>query len=204
MKIILDFDNTLFHEEPFARNMRERFQEYGISDDIYDKSVLEARDGEVWLQFRLMKLLAERSSVPFSHLKQALDAAISRAKEFLYPDVIAFLQTVQADHQVSILTFGDDKFQRMKVAGAGISWYLQNVVVTQDIQKVADAEALALGEAALFIDDNPRALEAVKNRALHITTVRMRRGHGKYTNAPSGRGVDYEIQNLNELQHLLL
>ncbi|TSC78325.1 MAG: hypothetical protein G01um101429_851 [Parcubacteria group bacterium Gr01-1014_29] len=48
MNIIFDFDNTLFHEKLFAKNIRESFKEYGISDDIYDKSALEARDGEIW------------------------------------------------------------------------------------------------------------------------------------------------------------
>ncbi|TSC78324.1 MAG: hypothetical protein G01um101429_850 [Parcubacteria group bacterium Gr01-1014_29] len=150
-----------------------------------------------------MELVAKRSNVPFLHLEQALNAIISGAKEFLYHDVIAFLQTAQGDHLLSILTFGDDRFQRMKVAGTGISWYFQNIVVTQDIQKAVDAEVLACGASALFVDDNPRALEAVKTRLPHITTVRMRRGHGRYTDEPSGGGVDHEITDLNELMKLL-
>ena|SRR3989344_1130036 len=204
MKLIFDFDNTLFYEDPFAVQIRTGFAVCGVPEDIYQATRKEAFEGEVWRQFRHMERMAAQSCIPIEHLEHALDRIIRRAHIFLYPDVAPFLQQTYNTHPMSLLTFGDSKFQCMKIEGAGISGFFQDIIVTENIRKDTDAHMLSKGEPALFVEDNPHALEAVKAHAPHIITVRMRRGHGKYADKPSGNGVDYEITSLNELHTFLI
>ncbi|OGZ44185.1 MAG: hypothetical protein A3J55_04245 [Candidatus Ryanbacteria bacterium RIFCSPHIGHO2_02_FULL_45_17b] len=203
MKIIFDFDNTLFHEEPFVEGMRQDFGACGVPGDVFTEAAVQAYEGEVWRQFQHMNIVADRCGLSINKLNNALEAIIASAHIFLYHDVYPFLQSVHLDHSLSILSFGDDKFQRMKIEGAGISRFFQYIIVTQNIRKDTDANLLSNGEPALFVEDNPHALEAVKIHVPHITTVRMRRGHGKYADTSSGRGIDYEITNLNQLYTFL-
>lgn len=203
MNIIFDFDNTLFHEKPFVESIRRDFGACGIPGDIFTEAAAEAYEGEVWRQFQHMNILAEWCDISIDDLTRALDAILSRAHTFLYPDVHAFLQQTHKTYSLSILSFGDEKFQRMKIDGAGIAGFFRDIIITQNIRKDIDANLLSNGEPALFVEDNPRALEAVKAHAPHITTVRMRRGHGKYADKPSGNGIDYEIKELSELIKLI-
>lgn len=204
MNIVFDFDNTLFHEEPFVAKIRADFGVCGVSQDVYNATAKEAYEGDVWRQFKHMEMVAKRCGIPMGKLEHALDTIISRAYIFLYPDVPAFLESTHVKHTLSLLTFGDDTFQRMKVGGAGIVRFFQDIIVTQNIQKDTDVHLLSKGAPALFVEDNPRALEAVKAYASHITTVRMRRGHGKYADKPSEKGIDFEITSLNQLHTFLI
>lgn len=201
--IIFDFDNTLFYEDPFAAKIRADFGACGIPQDVYNATKAGAYEGEIWRQFRHMDLMAAHSRVPLRYLQDALDSIVNAAHTFLYPDVMPFLQQMHETHPMAILTFGDEKFQRMKIDGAGISGFFQDIIVTRNAWKDMDANMLSKGEPALFVEDNPRALEAVKARSPHITAVRMRRGHGKYADMPSGNAVNYEITGLHELIKLL-
>ena len=203
MKIIFDFDNTLFHEQPFVERIRAYFQMCGVLPELYDATRKEAYDREVWRQFRHMELLAARSGVLLAHLERKLEETIDEASAFLYPDVLGFLHQAHSEYPLNILTFGDAEFQRMKMEGAGVGTFMENVVVTEDIMKAKDAAVLAGGKPALFVDDNPAALEATKTHAPYITTVRMNRGDGKYASTASGSMIDYEIRNLEELYKLL-
>lgn len=203
MHIIFDFDNTLFNNELFLKEIRNAFNNQGVPDEVFDTTSLAARDGELWRQFQHMELLSQSCGVPYQKLLQSLENIIAGGNRFLYADTEVFLNALSGRHEFFIVTFGENEFQRMKIAGTGIERYFQDIIVTQDVFKDADADKILSGAPVLFVDDNPSALEAVKARAPHIITARMRRGHGKYANVSSGMGVDYEIQNLSELQKIL-
>lgn len=199
MIIIFDFDNTLFSEPLFVNRIRERFQACGVSTELYNTTKKEAYNGIMWQQFRHMELLAEKSHVSLERLHSAFREVIAEGSTFLYPEVFSFLEQICETHSLNILTYGEDRFQRMKIAGAGIEKFFQGVIVAKDVIKTEEAETIAGNGQALFVEDNPHALEAVKMNIPHILTVRMRRGDGRYVNDPSGKGVDYEIKELAEL-----
>ena len=81
---------------------------------------------------------------------------------FLYADVPMFLEQTYKTHSLTLLTYGEDRFQRMKIAGTRIEKFFQGVIVTKDITKVEEVGTIISDELALFVEDNPYALEAVK------------------------------------------
>ena len=50
----------------------------------------------------------------------------------------------------------------MKIAGIRIEKFFQGVIVAKDIMKVEEVGTIISDELALFVEDNPYALEAVK------------------------------------------
>ena len=203
MHIIFDFDNTLYSEPLFIQCLQKRYQAHGIDVDLYDSAKKEAYKGVLWQQFRHMELLAEKSQVSLEHIHSAFHGVVAEGASFLYADVPLFLEDVYNTHPLTLLTYGEDRFQRLKIAGTGIGKFFRDIMVTRDITKASEVRAAAEGKPTLFVEDNPKALEAAKREVPHVVTVRVRRGDGKYASEPSGMGVDYEIKDLSELIKLI-
>ena len=203
MQIIFDFDNTLYSEPLFVSRLRERYRAHGIDEHLYNEAKKDAYKGIMWQQFLHMELLAEKSPVPLADIHTAFHGVVAEGSSFLYPDVLVFLEQAHKTHPLTLLTYGEDRFQRLKIAGAGIEKFFQDIIITRDLTKADEVRVAALGESTLFVEDNPHALQAVKEQVPHVVTVRVCRGDGKYASEPSGMGVDYEIKDLSELIKLI-
>ena len=206
MKLIFDFDHTLFDTSRFLAALSENFAALGISESTFYKALTAAYNAErMFIPSRFLYALTENQNSSYKLFEKQLISFCGSLNKYVYLDAIPFLQTVQQSHHTPVLlTFGHEQFQRMKIEGAGLVPYFERVIVTDNIAKDEEVEKLSGGKQTIFVDDNPVALAAVKRYAPHIVTVRMRRSDGEHTNEPSGQGVDYEIQNLNELQEILI
>lgn len=205
MNIIFDFDHTLFDTSRFLTALSENFATRGISKSTFYKALTIAYDAKHMFQpSHFLYALAESKNSSYKLFEKQLISFCGSLNTYVYPDVISFLQTIQqSNHTFLLLTFGDEQFQRMKIEGAGLVPYFERVIVTDNVAKDEEVEKLSSGKQTMFIDDNPVALMAVKRHAPHIVTVRTRRSDGEYVNVSIKKGIDYEIQNLNELQKLI-
>lgn len=204
MKIIFDFDYTLFNTSRFLDALYEEFSKHTINKDSFYKGLAGAYDKKhIFRPSHFLRTLVKDSRKPYKLLAEEFNSFCCSAHAYVYPDVIPFLHMLQKSHALFLLTFGNERFQRMKIEGAGLVPYFTRIVITENIIKDKETHAISSAEPTIFVDDNPVALAAAKRYAPHITTVRIKRMKGEHIHKPSASEVDYEITSLNELVKLL-
>ena len=204
MKIIFDFDYTLLDTNKLREAIIEVFSRHGVSRDEFSKTLEESRvGGRDWKPTRQFEILKENSVYKVGVIKKEFETLLQSTDKFLYKDVAPFIEEMR-NHNFSLVTYGEDSFQRMKTDGCSLfKKHFDKIVITQNLYKDKEVAELSAAEPAIFVEDNPTALEATKKHAPHIKTVRINRGGGRYSQDPSGDGVDHEIKNLSEIKMII-
>ncbi len=147
MKIGLDFDRVLFNTDKFDDFYKENVEGlYHVEDPapvkhgVYDP-----------------EMHAELCDIPIERIWKVFKNDLSR---FLYDDV-SLIDDLKNDHEIVIVTRGNEKFQRKKVQASGIKDKVDNVVVVQDESKDSI-------DIDLLVDDRDYELERVNIPGLQI------------------------------------
>jgi len=205
MKIILDFDYTLFNTGKFREAVMDVFSKNGVDNELFSRTLEESREGgRDWKPHVQFDVLESLDISGIGLLRKDFDALLKNSCLFLYEDTIPFLEKIRKDHSLALLTYGEDYFQRAKIGGCDVAAkYFERVIITKNIYKDKETNELSGGSEAIFIDDNPAALSAVKIHAPHIVTVRINRGDGRYAHESSLEGIDYEVADLRGVEGLI-
>lgn len=205
MKIISDFDYTLFDTARLKRSIQAIFSKYGVDEELFARTLEASRgEGRDWKPERQFEILKAEEAANTEQIRKEMDALLKVTHKFLYKDTIPFLERGKISHSFALVTYGEDSFQNAKIDGLGdASRYFEKIIITGNIYKDKEVSDLAGGAPAIFLEDNPLALRAAKACAPHVVTVRMNRGEGRYAGEMSGEGVDYEVNALNELDDLV-
>ncbi len=205
MRIILDFDHTLFDTPRLKRVVEGMFVKHGVSRELFLSTIEESKgEGRDWKPERQFTILKSRGVPSVDSIRDDFAKVLHESHVFLYEDTLPFLEKVSRGNSLALLTYGEDSFQSVKLEGCTSAVkYFEKVVITQNIYKDKEANDLSGGAKSLFVDDNPTALSATKKYAPHIVTVRIKRGEGRYENEPSSGGIDYEVKELGEVEDLI-
>jgi len=206
MKIILDFDYTIFDTAKFRNAIQTMFSGHGVDAELFARSIEESRGtaGD-WKPDKQLEILESRGMSKISSMRDGFNSLTNNSQEYLYTDTMPFLKRMSKDHNFVVLSYGQDKFQGMKIRGCREAYkYFDNILVTHNLSKDKEASEIANKEPAIFIEDNPTALSASKKYAPSIITVRLNRGEGRHAIVPSGDGVDHEVESLGEVENLIM
>jgi FMN phosphatase YigB (HAD superfamily) len=205
MRIIFDFDHTLFDTPRLKRAVEGVFVKHGVSRELFCKTMEESKgEGRDWKPERQFEILEARGTGNVKNIQRDFEDILGHGEIFLYNDTLPFLERARQAHFLALLSYGEDSFQNAKINGCGhVREYFDRVVITQNLYKDKEAAELAGKGSALFVEDNPIALLKTKQYAPHIVTVRMKRGEGRYENEESHGGVDYEVKSLSEVESII-
>lgn len=212
MKIIFDFDHTLFSVRKFYQTFENEFKKIGVSKKLFKETFEESKRKERYYkpsrQFDL--IIKKNPKISLKKLKESFKKILSKANDFLYPDVEPLLKKIENKFDLFLLSYGDKNFQREKIEKSDIAKFFKKVFITSDINKastfkkiIASASKRGLKEKTIFIDDNPAALSAVKEKFPKVITIRMNRGEGRYKKEKSNQNIDFSVKNLKELEKIL-
>jgi len=205
MRIIFDFDHTLFDTPRLKAAIREIFARHDVGEEMFLRTHDESRGGgRDWKPDRQFEILKSLGGSTINLIQREFEKVMSESYMFLYEDTMPFLAKAEQDHVLNLVTYGESSFQKKKLAGCPkLAKYFAEIVITQNLYKDKEVSELARGKAAMFVEDNPAALSAVKQYAPHIVTVRINRGTGRYADEASGHGIDYEVKELSEIEDIL-
>ncbi|MFA5747061.1 MAG: HAD hydrolase-like protein [Candidatus Paceibacterota bacterium] len=205
MRLVLDFDHTLYSTKSLYEAIKAAFAGLGVSDELFQQTFQDSKGkGRDYKPARQMKLIEKQTGIKGSKMQKAFAGTLKVSPKFLYPDTIDFLKNHQKIDTLFMLSYGEEKFQKMKVASAKISKYFRKVKITRDIGKSKPFKALlSKKEKVLFLEDNPQALMDVKKVYPQVIAVRIRRGEGKYAETPDNEYIDFQIKNLQELEEII-
>ncbi len=207
MKIIFDFDHTLFSAKQFYFALKKAFLKLGVKEKLFqetfEKSKIKKRNYDPDKQIQL--IVKVKPEIKKSDLKRQYRKTLKRAPQFLYPDTVWFLKRWRKKAKFILLSYGEEKFQRDKIKTSKIEKYFQKrVKITRDIDKVKPFKKLfQKKEKLIFIEDNPTALSEAKKIFPNVITIRINRGEGKYSKEPNNPQIDFSIKNLKELDRIL-
>ena len=206
MKIIFDFDHTLFSAKQFYFALKKAFFKLGVKEKLFQETFEESkgvgRDYKPEKQFKLIH--KTRPEIKIGKLKKSFEKILKAAPKFLYNDVLGFLKKWSKEADFILLSYGEEKFQKLKIENSGIKKYFKRVIITRDIDKSKPFKKLfSENKKIIFVEDNPQALSKTKTSFSQIITVRINRGEGKYYQEPDNSQIDFSIKNLKELEKIL-
>lgn len=149
MKLILDFDDTIFNTKAFKSHIFEVLETQGVSgaDILYEK------DREQGVLFSLVNFLKKL------HNGDLYPSIMKDAKKYVNGGMLDILKSVSKDN-CYIVTYGDDMFQRDKIRESGIESMVNKVFVVNGSKKKI-VESLVnrfSSESVIFVDDKKKFL----------------------------------------------
>lgn len=136
MIIGVDFDRVLFDTVRFNKELKEATGLHHVDGDVYDE------DGN-YSPSKHAELCGVDPEKVYDFLEEGLE-------EYLYEDIDLLKDT---EHEVWIVTRGEEKFQRAKIENCGIEDFFDRVKVVENGSKDVGVDFL--------IDDRNEELERV-------------------------------------------
>ncbi len=207
MKIIFDFDHTLFSAKKLYLAWVKSFKEIGIKEELFQKVFNDSKGGgELFDKDKIFNsLIEDKPEISYELLEEKWVKSYNGSEEFLYADVLPFLERFKEEYDFYILSYGRDEIQRYKIKRVNIEHFFKEIYITRDIDKVSVLDKfLDEKEKVVFVDDNPEVLSKVKKKFPDVTTVRINRGEGKHKDWSDNPEVDFSIKSLEELEKMLL
>ncbi len=193
MKIYIDFDRTLFDCDKFLEDFYTLINNYNINKEIFKKCQNQCIENG----FNPYLILHEIEKV-FSFdkkLYEDVDNLLHKTKEYLYPDSLSFLKYLkEKQYQVTILTKGNEKYQKEKIFHAGIDKYYGELITTMQHKGKLNLDY----KNGIFIDDNPKEIKSIMKKSPKMI-IRIKRKNERYSDIL----VDDNVVDVSSLQEII-
>jgi FMN phosphatase YigB (HAD superfamily) len=210
MKILLDFDDTLFHTAKFKEDLIGVFESCGVSPEdfkkhYYDYPPNDKNDLKRYVFESHIDRLEEVLGIDGANLRKKAHEFLSDTSEYLFSDVKDFLKSFSKD-DLLIISFGCE-FLKIKIGNTGIGEKVSEIVTTDKLKEFATKKLLEReefdNEKIFFLDDRIDHLGSVKSKFPDIISILVRRPEGRY-DCEMDESCDYCVRNLLEAKELIL
>lgn len=133
MRIGIDFDRVLFDTDKFNEYLKEETGLHHVEADIYDENGCYSPEKH-----------AEASGIDVEEVYKVMEDL----NTFLYSDVDG-LNELKPEHELIIVTRGEEKFQRAKVKNSGAQRLFDELFIVQEGTK-------DVGDIDFIIDDRKK------------------------------------------------
>lgn len=157
MKIFLDFDRTLYDLDALHEDSRRIVERHGIPREEYDRTraYFAYGSGTPGVLHRPEAHLGYFTGIDDGQRARVvadIRGLIRDGARYVFEDALDFFRDVSRRHELVVLTFGDEEYQRTKVLGSGLK--PDGIIVTAGDKWEVMASKLLDGEKALFVDDH--------------------------------------------------
>ncbi len=140
---IIDFDDTLFNTHAFKQARLEILKTIGVSVELFWQTYKQARNdvnGNFTYSDRRHAQFLAFMKFDEEQVFEKLSEVSSRLEEFLFEDVVSFLETLKKYNQSMILlSLGDPEFQDFKLTGTKIRQYFSHIfMVSESKEKILE------------------------------------------------------------------
>ena len=203
MKIIFDFDHTIFNMTEMHKAIEEEIEKLGIDLENYRQAYSDITSRKAFSIDSFANSLEKISGVSSSIIKEGFEKVVKESSLYLYEDVIEnFEQLKEGGHNISLLSWGDAAWQKKKIHHSGIAPYIKEVVTVSELKSKYVEKWEAHIECYVLINDKPAELKAIKECKPELKLIRMRRGNGKYSDTETPPGIP-EVKDMRETIELI-
>ena len=204
MKIILDFDDTIFNTHQLMREFLEIVKRADFTEEEFFEAYqkCKGRVGDFNSKI-IINLLSEIR--PFNKIKaeNEINLILDNSRDFVYADFFGFVNNFNKKNLI-LLSFGEINFQRTKIENSGVVSYFQEVIITQEdkTENLKNILKKNKGEKIFFIDDKAEQIDKLKEKLPQIITMKMERSQGGHINTKS-KLTDYVVKDLDEAKNII-
>lgn len=201
MKIIVDWDNTLF-DTPRMRSVTfNLLRKHNVNINDWKKSWSQAF-GNNYLGkfFYTIKEHARRyAKIKQFNVKKFLSEYVQthQSIQYLYNDTLNFLKKARKFGKLELVTYGDKRFQEWKVDMSYARAHFDAVRVVPTAKAGQLHKILSKDDINIFLDDNAKEIDEAKRFFPQIVAIHIRRPKSWHAKEKSSRR-DYEVKNLNQ------
>lgn len=182
MKIVLDFDHTLFDTEKFKQALQDRMAMFGVTVDQFNYNYRIVKEQAGYYNYREhLRLLSQAEELDENDLLLSFTEIINTASEYLFSDTLNFLDKLKAitGSELYLLTFGQDEFQQAKVEASGLKKYFKEIVDTVESKLLYFDQKAELHDA-IFIDNRGKTIDQIKSKYPKVTAIWINRVNTPY------------------------
>ncbi len=211
MIILIDFDDVIFNTKKLKEDLKKVFFGCGVGKKEFEDSYLDypvfSKDGKLRTYDPLEQI--ERIDFPKPENKEELKAAIlsfeKNTKKYLFEDSAWFLSEFH-NFPIHIVSYGNERFQGVKIKNTNIHEFIKNVHVVQE-SKAKIIEKIISGHKnkskIIFIDDRSENIREVKKKFSNIVTILLKRPDGRYQEMKKDQWCDFEAHSLKEVGKII-
>ncbi len=206
MMYFIDFDDTIFNTGKFAKDFKNIFAKYNISEIEFNESYVPCREGnhnkafkDYDLEKQLIDIESRHGKMPI--LRKELNSFVKSSSKYIFDDFYEFVKKVPKNN-IFLVSYGSSSFQKLKIENSSVLNYVHDYVLTKTnkadcIDKIFSRNKQ--GERRLtFIDDRPDQLEKVQRKYPNMLIYRMKRLEGRYGEIPMPKNIP-EIKKLTTI-----
>lgn len=195
MQIFIDFDYTVFDTNAMRDSLKKNLADFEITAEQYDaaEQAVKEKNG-------IYRLSDHMEAIAHHHDGKVLltiaEEMLQDTAPFLYEDVREFVER-HLHHELTILSFGDTEWQKMKIHHSGLTEKGMSVEPT-DKPKVEYIKQWCADNPeveAVLINDRGSEIDAIKEVCPQIRTIWIRRKGTPYIDEPCEK-ADEEYTNL--------
>lgn len=202
MKIVLDFDDTLFNTQEQLEELQKIFWRAGFTEEefwtLYQETKQKIGDFDVLI----LDLALQLKQFNREKVNEEINFLTDKSADFVYSDVTEFLNGFNKK-DIILLSSGAD-FQKLKVKKSKLAPFFNEIIITFK-DKVEELKVLSErypNEKIFFIDDKAEQIDKVKNQLPQIITMKMERPKGRHL-FPKSELSDLRIKNLSQAKQII-
>lgn len=191
MKLVFDFDHTIFDMMAMHVSIDEAITGLGIALPVYREAYTQVTNWKAFTVASLANFLARKTKVKESDIIDALENVVAHSGDWLYADVISGLQALKdAGHELYLLSWGDMEWQMKKINRCNILPFFKEVLsIAQVKADYLKSWSGGSSSSVALIDDKPAELKAVEAGGQETRLIRMRRAGAKYSDQETPQGM---------------
>lgn len=204
MKIILDFDDTIFNTGYFNEEIVNIFKKLGFSVGEYNNNYQKSMDLKGDFDADLMiDLFSAKKNFDKKKTKIKINSLIKKSKRFVYKDFFDFAVSFHKKDLI-LVSVGLKEIQLGKIDNSGISTFVNKISIPEKYK--SDEIGLIIKqypiEKIFFVDDKAKQIDEAKKRFPQIVAIKMERPTGRHI-LPKSELVDHVVNNLSEVKKII-
>ena len=200
MKIFIDFDDVLFNTKKFISEYFKIFRKHGISEEIFRRYYYNEKQTKNRLREynfnKHIKRIGLNLNIDIKNLESDINKFLFNTQKFIFNDVKKTLKKFQ-NYDLYILSYGDKKFQNLKIKNSGIVDYFKKIIISQ-----RDKSSFLKEKTFYFLDDRVAHLKIIKKLYPLAITILVKRKEGRYDNKKNNY-CDFDVKNLLEVEKII-
>ncbi|MCK5490681.1 MAG: hypothetical protein KAI67_02450 [Candidatus Pacebacteria bacterium] len=203
MKIILDFDDTIFNTFMVMQEFRKIYNLLGFTDDEFWSAYGQCKkDNNGFDPDIFLNTIEKIRSYDKNRAKEGMQNLTERFSDYIFSDFFCFLSVAKKEELI-LLSYGLSDFQKNKIEKSGIISYFSEIIVTSR-DKAEDIEEIQnkYKEKIVYIEDKAESIDNVKKRMPEVITMKIIRPQGGHIEKKSEL-TNYIIQDLFRLEGII-
>jgi len=175
-KLFIDFDGTLFDTRHLKTDLFNTFGSMGFTEDQIELTYKKACEDYIYSPIEQLQLLQNFKKCDIQEVIEKIESLYKKVPDYLFKDTVDFLMNLNREkYEVSLLTLGDEEFQKKKVKSSGIEEYFDNIYYCRNQKWIFLKELVDLDEKFFIIDDRGDAMYEISKEFKNSIPIEINR-----------------------------